>query len=42
MDHQNHIYINSFTDRYNCVFCIYYEHYPTIQQAIARWQEKRK
>jgi len=42
MDHKNHIYKNSFTDRYNCEYCIYYEHYPTIQQAIAREKEIKK
>ena len=42
MDHKNHIYKNSFTDRYNCVFCIYYEHYPTVQQAISREKEIKK
>ena len=42
MDHKNHIYKNSFTERYNCEYCIYYEHHPTIQQAIAREKEIKK
>ena len=42
IDHKNHIYKNSFTDRYNCAFCICYEHYPTIQQAITREKEIKK
>ena len=42
MDHKSHIYKKSFTDRYNCELCIYYEHYPTIQQAIMREKEIKK
>jgi len=42
LDHKNHVYANSFTDKYNCVHCMYYEHFPTIQQAIAREKEIKK
>ena len=42
MEHKNHTYKNSFTDRYNYELCVYYEHYPSIQQAIAREKEIKK
>ncbi len=41
-EHKNHVYKKSFTDRYNCEICIFYEHWPTIQQAIAREKELKK
>ena len=42
IEHKSHTYKKSFTDRYNCELCIYYEHYPTIQQAIMREKEIKK
>ncbi len=42
LDHKNHVYKNSFTDKYNCEICIYYENYSTIQQAIGREKEIKK
>lgn len=41
-EHEHHVYKNSFTARYHCVYCIWYEHYPTIMQAIAREKEIKK
>ena len=41
-EHKNHVYKKSFTDKYNCEICIFYEHWPTIQQAIAREKELKK
>ncbi len=42
IEHKEHHYKNSFTDKYNCELCMYYEHYSTIQQAIAREKEIKK
>ncbi len=42
IEHKEHHYKKSFTDKYNCELCMYYEHYPTIQQAIAREKEIKK
>jgi putative endonuclease len=41
-EHKKHKYKNSFTDRYNLEYCIYYEEFPTIQQAILREKELKK
>lgn len=35
-EHSKHLIKNSFTDKYNLEFCIYYEEFPDIQSAIAR------
>ena len=46
--HRNHIYKNSFTDRYNLVYLIYYEGFSNITDAIERetqiknWNRKKK
>ena len=34
--HKNHYYKGSFSDRYNCVYCVYYEEFSTYKQAIER------
>lgn len=41
-EHKNHIYRNSFTDRYNVEFLIYYEVFNDISIAIAREKEIKK
>ncbi len=41
-DHKTHKHINSFSDRYNLEYCIYYEAYPTIADAIGREKEIKK
>ncbi len=47
-EHKNHVYKNSFTDRYNVEYCIYYEEFSLIVQAIERetqlkkWNRKKK
>lgn len=47
-EHKNHLFKNSFTDKYNCAICIYYEKYNDINQAIERetqlkkWSRKKK
>lgn len=47
-EHKNHVHKNSFTDRYNVEYCIYYEEFALIVQAIERetqlkkWNRKKK
>ena len=47
-EHKNHLIQNSFSDKYNCEFCVYYENYNDINQAIERetqlkkWSRKKK
>lgn len=47
-EHRSHIYKNSFTERYNAVFLIYYEGFGSITEAILRetqlknWNRKKK
>ncbi len=41
-EHKNHIFKNSFTDRYNLEYCIYYEEFPTVSLAITREKELKK
>lgn len=35
-EHKNHIFKNSFTDKYNIEYCVYYETFFTIEEAIIR------
>ena len=35
-EQKNHQYKGSFTDRYNCVYCVYYEEFTSYQAAIDR------
>ena len=37
--HKNHQFKNSFTDKYNCEYCIYYEEFDYINNAIDRETE---
>jgi putative endonuclease len=37
--HQNHVYSGSFSDKYNLEYCIYYEKFTSIEEAIAREKE---
>ncbi|GHT59266.1 hypothetical protein AGMMS50239_05500 [Bacteroidia bacterium] len=41
-EHKNHIFKNSFTDKYNCEYCIYYEEFVYFDLAIAREKELKK
>lgn len=34
--HKKHYYKGSFTDRYNCEYCVYYESFPDYHSAIRR------
>ncbi len=38
-EHKNHIYHNSFTDKYKVEYCIYYESFNDIESAINREKE---
>ncbi|MFT3704499.1 MAG: GIY-YIG nuclease family protein [Agriterribacter sp.] len=40
--HKNHIYTNSFTDKYNVEYLIYYEFFEHIETAIEREKELKK
>ena len=35
-EHKNHLFKNSFTDKYNIEYCVYYESFNTIEEAIIR------
>lgn len=41
-EHKNHLIKNSFTDKYNLEYCIYYEEFPYFDLAIQREKELKK
>ena len=47
-EHKNHLVEGSFSDKYNCGICIYYEKFNDINQAFDRetqlkkWNRKKK
>ena len=41
-EHQNHLVKNSFTDKNNLEYCIYYEEFPCFDLAIQREKELKK
>lgn len=41
-EHKNHLFHNSFTDRYNLEYCIYYEAFRYFDLAIQREKELKK
>jgi putative endonuclease len=41
-EHKNHLIKNSFTERYNLEYCIYYEEWLYIDAAINREKELKK
>jgi putative endonuclease len=41
-EHKNHLIHNSFTDRYNLEYCIYYEEYSYFALAIQREKQLKK
>ena len=41
-EHKNHLIKNSFSDRYNLEYCIYYEEYTCFYMAIDREKELKK
>lgn len=40
--HRNHLFKNSFTDKYNVEKLVYYDDFPQITDAIAREREIKK
>ena len=42
LQHRQHFYPNSFTSKYNLTYCIYYEPFSTIIEAINREKELKK
>ena len=41
-EHKNHLIKNSFTDKYNLEYCIYYEEFAYFDLAINREKELKK
>jgi putative endonuclease len=41
-EHQNKTYPNSFTAKYNLIFCVYYEVFTSIEEAIDREKQLKK
>ncbi|MDR3184110.1 MAG: GIY-YIG nuclease family protein [Prevotellaceae bacterium] len=41
-EHRTHYMPHSFTDRYNLEYCIYFEHFAGIEQAINRETQLKK
>lgn len=35
-EHKSHYYKGSFSDRYNCEYCVYFEEFPDYNSAIQR------
>ena len=42
LEHRSHYYAKSFTAKYNLEYCIYYEIFTNIEEAIAREKELKK
>lgn len=48
IQHKDHFFKESFTDKYNCTICVYYENFGRIEEAISRekqikkWSRKKK
>ena len=42
IQHKNHFYPFSFTAKYNLEYCIYYEQFSLIEEAIAREKQVKK
>ncbi len=40
--HKNHSHPGSFSDRYKLEYCVYYESFASIQEAIAREKQLKK
>ena len=41
-EHQQHVFKNSFTDKYNVEYLVYYESFSSIEEAIDREKEIKK
>ena len=48
LQHKQHFFKDSFTDKYNLEYCVYYENFSTIYEAIDRekqlktWRREKK
>ena len=42
LEHKQHYYKGSFSDKYNLEICVYYEDFSTITEAIEREKEIKK
>ncbi|MFT4203417.1 MAG: GIY-YIG nuclease family protein [Chitinophagaceae bacterium] len=42
IQHKQHLFKGSFTDSYNLEYCVYYESYSTIDEAIYREKQLKK
>lgn len=42
LQHKEHYFKGSFTDKYNLEYCIYYENFSTIEEAILREKQLKK
>ena len=40
--HKDHFYKGSFSDKYNLEYCVYYENFFSIEEAIAREKQIKK
>jgi putative endonuclease len=40
--HKEHYFTNSFTDKYNLEYCVYYENFFSIEEAILREKQLKK
>src|SRR5699024_8324612 len=41
-EHKNHVYKNSFTEKYNVEFLVFYEAFNSIEEAIAREKQLKR
>lgn len=41
-EHKTHVYPKSFTAKYNLEYCVYYEFFPLIEEAINKEKEIKK
>jgi putative endonuclease len=42
IEHKTHKYPNSFTAKYNLTYCVFYESFSTIEDAIGREKQVKK
>lgn len=42
LQHKEHYFKGSFTDKYNSTICVYYENFGRIEEVIAREKELKK
>jgi len=41
IQHKNHYFKNSFTDKYNCEYCVYYEEFSNFSASITREKQMK-